>query len=302
MQIDRIDQIDDIDFIIQRALAEDIGSGDVTTESTVSADATAAGLFRCKARGVVSGLPVAARVFSLLPGTVEVAWFVEEGQTVEEGSELGRISGNARSILTGERTALNILQRMSGIATAAARLVSAAGSSPAIILDTRKTAPGLRALDKMAVRSGGAQNHRWGLYDMVLIKDNHIAAAGGITEAISSVRRLLDQREELELVIEVEARTLEEVQEVIAHKKATGDPQRILLDNMVRRRDDGTVDTSLLVEALQMIDGRLETEASGNVTVETVAAIAETGVDFVSAGSITHSVMALDISLELELT
>jgi nicotinate-nucleotide pyrophosphorylase (carboxylating) len=291
----------EIDEIILRALQEDVGIGDITTEATVASDRQASGAFLAKGRGVVSGTGAAARVFDLLPGGVSVSWLTGDGDRVEGGTVIGRISGSARAILTGERTALNILQRMSGIATMTAQLVEEVRGTGAVILDTRKTVPGLRVLDKMAVRDGGGRNHRIGLHDMILIKDNHIAAVGGIRPAIASARRFLDEREEHGLKIEVEARTLDEVREIAEHHVATGDPDRILLDNMVQIRPDGTIDTSILEQALQIVDGRFETEASGNVSKETAGAIASTGVDFISAGLLTHSVTALDISLEIAL-
>jgi nicotinate-nucleotide pyrophosphorylase (carboxylating) len=290
-----------IDEIIGNALEEDIGAGDVTTEATVDASLVAAGEFKAKAGGVVSGLGIATRVFESLDEHVVSSWNVTEGDRVEPGTIVGTVVGPARAILTGERTALNILQRMSGISTATSRMVEAVAGTDAVILDTRKTAPGLRILDKAAVVAGGGANHRAGLFDMVLIKDNHIVAAGGVSKAIIGARKRIGHRSEQEIEIEVETRTLDEVEQVVAHFKATGDPDRILLDNMVRRSENGSVDTAILEQAVRMVGGRMETEASGNVTEETVAAIAATGVDFISAGILTHSVVALDISLELKI-
>ena len=288
-----------IDDILERALREDIGSGDVTTEATIDPTAQASGEFQVKAAGVISGTTVAARVFTLLDDSALIDWDVSDGDHVVSGTVLGRITGNAHAILTGERTALNVLQRMSGIATATARFVAAVKGSGCTILDTRKTVPGLRVLDRQAVRAGGGSNHRWGLDDMVLIKDNHIVSAGGIAEAVLQARRMLSERQEPKLKIEVEVRTLDEVREVIHLLEATGDPDRIMLDNMVRLTNEGTIDTMMLREAIDIVGGRMETEASGNVNLETVAAIAATGVDFISSGSLTHSVIALDISLKL---
>jgi nicotinate-nucleotide pyrophosphorylase (carboxylating) len=293
---------ENIDEILRRALSEDIGSGDVTTEATIDPDARASGEFRVKAAGVISGTAIVARVFALLHQSTHIDWDVSDGDHVVPGAVLGRLSGNARAILTGERTALNILQRMSGIATATSNLVAAVKGSGTVILDTRKTAPGLRVLDKLAVRAGGGSNHRWGLDDMVLIKDNHIVSAGGIVQAITRARRMLTERQEPNLKIEVEARTLDEVREVIHHLEATGDPGRIMLDNMAHLTSEGRIDTTILREAIDIVGGRLETEASGNVTVETAPAIAAAGVDFISSGSLTHSVIALDISLDLMLS
>lgn len=283
-----------IDALIARALAEDVGTGDVTTLATVPPERQAVASFRAKEHGVLAGLAVAERVFAAVDPAVEVTWAARDGQRVEAGTEFGTARGPARAILTAERTALNLLQRMSGIATATARMVEAA--RPATVLDTRKTAPGLRAIDKWAVRLGGGQNHRAGLYDMILIKDNHIAAAGGIRAAIEAAQRYRAAHAP-ELLLEVEARTLGEVDEVIA----VGGVDRVLLDNMVRVHDDGFIDVTPLAEAVRRIGGRFETEASGNITLETAAAVAATGVDFLSAGALTHSVRALDISLAIEL-
>ena len=290
-----------IDQIVQNALEEDVGAGDITTESTVDAGLQATGEFQAKAPGVVSGLLVAARVFELLNDRVECFWNVEDGDRVEPGTIVGTVVGEARSILTGERTALNLMQRLSGISTATARMVDEVQGTKAVILDTRKTVPGLRLLDKAAVAAGGGANHRIGLFDMVLIKDNHIVAAGGVAEALIRARRQIGARSEHDIKMEVETRTLREVEQVIAHFEATGDPDRVMLDNMVKRGEDGSIDTTLLQEAIKMVGGRMETEASGNVTQASVAAIAATGVDFISAGSLTHSVTALDISLELRM-
>ena len=283
-----------IDALIARALAEDVGTGDVTTLATVPADRQAEAYFLAKEDGVLAGLAVAERVFSALDGRVGLSWDAEDGDAVAAGTRFGTAEGPARAILTGERLALNLMQRMSGIATATRRYVDAAAG--ATILDTRKTAPGLRAFDKWAVRLGGGRNHRAGLYDMILVKDNHIAAAGGLRAAVEAARAFRAAHDE-RLLIEVETRTLEEVDALLA----AGGVDRVLLDNMVRLHDDGFVDTSLLEEAVRRVGGRVETEASGNVTLATVPAIAATGVDFISSGALTHSVRALDISLKIAL-
>ena len=283
--------------LIERALAEDVGSGDVTTLATVPPDRRARATFLAKQAGVLAGLAVAERVFARVDPGLTVAWSVADGDAVSAGDVFGEVRGSARSLLTAERLALNFVQRMGGIATAARRLVDAA--RPAVVLDTRKTAPGLRALDKWAVRLGGARSHRAGLYDMVLVKDNHIAAAGGVEPALRAVGEYLQRH--VSLPVEVEARTLDEVDEVLALRADGLRVDRILLDNMVRRLPDGTFDTSLLRGAVARVGGALETEASGNVTEESAPAIASTGVDFVSSGALTHSVKALDVSLELVL-
>jgi nicotinate-nucleotide pyrophosphorylase (carboxylating) len=283
-----------IDALIDRALAEDVGAGDVTTLATVPAGQRASATFLAKEDGVLAGLAVAERVFAALDPQVALGWTHADGDTVEAGTRFGTVEGAARPILTGERLALNLMQRMSGIATATRHFVEAAGD--ATILDTRKTAPGLRVFDKWAVRLGGGTNHRTGLYDMFLIKDNHIAAAGSVRAAIEAAQAYRAEHAP-GLAVEIEARTLSEVDEVIE----VGGVDRVLLDNMVDLADDGRVDVSVLAEAVQRIGARFETEASGNVTLATVAGIAATGVDFISSGTLTHSVRALDISLKIEL-
>ncbi len=285
----------EMDALIERALAEDVGSGDVTTLATVPAGQRAEAYFLAKEEGVLAGLAVAERVFARLDAAVAVGWRAADGDAVAAGTRFGTVRGPARAILSGERLALNLMQRMSGIATATRRMVNAAGPGTRI-LDTRKTAPGLRAFDKWAVRLGGGTSHRAGLYDMVLVKDNHIAAAGGVRAAIEAARAYRAAHAP-GLLIEIEARTLGEVDAVLA----TGGVDRVLLDNMVRLAPDGTVDTAMLREAVGRVGGRFETEASGNVTLATVAAIAATGVDFISSGALTHSARALDISLKIEL-
>lgn len=268
----------EIEASIKRALAEDVGPGDATTNSIVSADARTEGLIKAKQQGVVSGLMVAAAVFQTLDPKLEFKASIQEGALVRSGTVVASISGSARSILTGERTALNFLGRMSGIATLTRQFVDRVSGTSAKILDTRKTAPGLRAVDKLAVRNGGGQNHRLGLYDMILIKDNHIDHAGGLTRAVELARTA---RGELE--IEVEARTLEHVKDAIALGV-----NRILLDNM---------SVEMMREAVRTTRGRALLEASGNVNLATVRKIAETGVDFISVGELTHSAKVFDFSL-----
>ena len=273
--------VDQIDPIILAALAEDLGDGDVTTLNTIPPDAAYAGDFLVKAPGVIAGLQVAQRVFVLLDPSVELHILAGDGDRVDQGDIVGVVTGPGRAILSGERVALNLLQRMSGIATATRRYVDAVAGTRAVILDTRKTAPGLRVLDKWAVRLGGGQNHRIGLYDMALIKDNHIAAVGSITEAVRRVREG-DQRHR---PIEVEVTNLDQLREALASAI-----DRILLDNMSHE---------MMRAAVEIAAGKIPLEASGNVTLDTVAAIAATGVDFISVGALTHSVKALDVSLDL---
>ena len=272
---------DTLDAIVRLALAEDLGDGDVTTLNTVPPDAAYTGDFLVKAPGVIAGLRVAARVFAALDPGVEFHTFAADGDPVDRGDIVGVVTGPGRAILSGERVALNLLQRMSGIATATRRYVDAVAGTHAVILDTRKTVPGLRVLDKWAVRLGGGQNHRIGLYDMALIKDNHIAAVGSITEAVRRVRGG-DQRHR---PIEVEVTNLDQLREALALPI-----DRILLDNMSHEMIRAAVETAA---------GKIPLEASGNVNLDTAAAIAATGVNFISVGALTHSVKALDVSLDL---
>jgi nicotinate-nucleotide pyrophosphorylase (carboxylating) len=268
--------------IIRRALREDIGDGDVTTRCTVPVRALLTGRFIAKEAGIVAGLEVARLTFATLDESVGFMPHLADGDPVSVGQVIATVGGPGRALLGGERVALNFLQRMSGIASLAYSFVTAVQGTRAVILDTRKTAPGLRLLDKWAVRLGGAQNHRSGLYDMVLIKDNHIAAVGGITQAVKRVRA----RDRRRRAIEVEVKNLAELQEALELAV-----DRIMLDNM---------DLDQMREAVRLTDGRVPLEASGNVTLENVAAVAATGVDYISVGALTHSVRALDISLKLE--
>jgi nicotinate-nucleotide pyrophosphorylase (carboxylating) len=272
---------DQLDAIIRAALAEDLGDGDVTTLNTIPAGARLTGDFLVKAPGVLAGLQVAQRVFVLLDPAVEFRARVGDGSRIDRGAIAAVVTGPGRAILSGERVALNLLQRMSGIATATRRYVDAAAGTRAVILDTRKTAPGLRVVDKWAVRLGGGSNHRFGLFDMALIKDNHIAAVGSITEAVRRVREGDPQHRP----IEIEVTSLDQLREALALPV-----DRILLDNMSHE---------MMRAAVGITAGKIPLEASGNVNLDTVAAIAATGVDFISVGALTHSVKALDISLDL---
>lgn len=264
---------------IQQALKEDIGSGDVTTNSIVPREATMSGHILAKQAGVIAGLDVAGATFSLLDRRVEFTPRLDEGVRVENRQILARLSGPARALLTGERTALNFLGRMSGIATLTRQFVEAVAGTKAIILDTRKTVPGLRLLDKLAVRRGGGQNHRIGLYDMILIKDNHIDFAGSLAEAVRRAQAVHSGMQ-----VEVEARTLEDVRAALDLGV-----QRILLDNM---------SLEMLTKAVQMTAGRAALEASGNINLDNVRAVAETGVDYISIGALTHSAKVFDVSLD----
>jgi nicotinate-nucleotide pyrophosphorylase (carboxylating) len=264
---------------IRRALEEDIRGGDLTTNSIVPSEASLRGRIVAKQGGVVAGLHLAEAVWRELDSRITFTANIADGSTVENRTVLAEVDGPARALLTGERTALNFLGRMSGIATLTRQFVDAVAGTQAIILDTRKTAPGLRFIDKLAVRLGGGQNHRTGLFDMVLIKDNHIDFAGSITAAVTRVR---DAGVSVE--IEVEARTLDHVREALGLGV-----ERVLLDNM-------TLD--VMQEAVQIAGGRAKLEASGNVSLENVLEVARTGVDLISVGALTHSPRVFDVSLE----
>ncbi|HPD41664.1 MAG TPA: quinolinate synthase NadA [Anaerolineae bacterium] len=268
--------------LIELALAEDIGPGDATSQATLDPAVSLIGRIVAKAPGIIAGLPVAEAVFRAVDPALAFTAYVCDGQEVTPGELLAEVSGPGPSLLAGERTALNFLQRMSGIATATRNFVDAVATTRAVILDTRKTLPGYRVLDKYAVSMGGGQNHRMSLFDMLMVKDNHIDGAGGLTAAVTRARAAHP-----ELPIEVEVRTLAELRAALA---ITPPLDRILLDNM---------DLETLREAVALAGGRVPLEASGNVTLETVAAIAETGVDFISTGAITHSVAALDLSMKI---
>lgn len=273
-----------IDTIVAHALAEDIGSGDLTTLAAIPVTAQTTAHFVAREAGVIAGLPVVAAVFRQLDPKVNVMLHTSDGATVAAGVTLATVAGPARSILSGERVALNLLQRLSGIASLTAQYVAAVAGTRAQILDTRKTTPGLRALEKYAVRMGGGRNHRFGLYDGVMLKDNHLAilAAQGIdlAAAIAHVRAQLGPMVRLEVEVEC-------VADAITAAEAGAD--LILLDNMPLDQ---------LRAAVQAVAGRAQTEASGGVNLRTVRAIAETGVDYISVGALTHSVRALDIGLD----
>jgi nicotinate-nucleotide pyrophosphorylase (carboxylating) len=267
--------------IVDRALGEDIGQGDVTSLWTLPAGLFGSGTLLCKAAGILAGLEVAREVFRQASPEVTMVAHRTDGAHIARGDVLATVRGPMAAILTAERTALNLMQRMSGIATTTRRYVDAIAGTGATILDTRKTVPGLRALDKWAVRLGGGRNHRMRLDDMVLIKDNHIAAAGSITAAVARVRAHNAQG----LPIEVEVKTWAELEEAVALQ-----PDRIMLDNMTPKQ---------MRRAVEWVGARVPLEASGGITLETVRTVAETGVDHISVGALTHSVMALDISLEV---
>jgi nicotinate-nucleotide pyrophosphorylase (carboxylating) len=271
----------DIDRVVEAALAEDVGSGDATTRALVPADARCRAELLLKESGVVCGVPVAAAVFRALDPSVTVEALLEEGTAVSDvPAVLAVVDGPARAVLSGERVALNLVGRLCGIASLTRRFAELTEGTPTRILDTRKTTPGLRALEKYAVRCGGGTNHRAGLYDGILIKDNHIRVAGGITEALGALNGNAHG-----LPVEIEADTIEQVREAVA----AGAP-RILLDNMSPEQ---------VREAMDEVAGRAELEASGGMSLATVRAFAETGVDFISVGALTHSARSLDVSLEV---
>jgi nicotinate-nucleotide pyrophosphorylase (carboxylating) len=272
--------------LVDSALDEDLAGGDITTLATVPADAESQGVLLVKEPGVISGLRPAHDVFARVDPRVVFSALVEDGARVDPGTVIARVAGPARGLLSGERVALNLLQRLSGIATTTARYVEAVAGTNSRVIDTRKTTPGLRALEKAAVRHGGGFNHRFGLGDGVLIKDNHLAAVGGpdrVTKAVRAARAYAPHT----LKIEVEVTTLAEVEEAVA---AGADV--ILLDNM---------SVAQMTQAVDLVGGRALLEASGGVRLETVRAIAETGVDLISVGALTHSAPSLDISLDFDL-
>jgi nicotinate-nucleotide pyrophosphorylase (carboxylating) len=272
--------VSEIDDLVARALAEDVGSGDVTTAATVPADASARALITQKAPGVVFGVDVAAAVFRQLDPEVTIERLGPTGVWREDGPVMS-VTGSARALLTGERTALNFLQRLSGVATLTARCVEAVRGTGARVLDTRKTTPGLRLLEKAAVAAGGGTNHRIGLFDAILIKENHAEIAGGVGPAVAAARAYAPALE-----LEVECRDLREVDEALA-----AGALKILLDNM---------SIAELKAAVEHVGGRASLEASGGFTLETIREVARTGVDFVSVGALTHSAPALDLSLILK--
>jgi nicotinate-nucleotide pyrophosphorylase (carboxylating) len=267
--------------IIKNALAEDIGTGDITTQATVSGKKKGRALAIAKDDFVIAGIDVFAETFRLLDKNIKVKKIINDGSRVKKGTLIAEVSGSLSNILKAERVSLNLFQRMSGIATLTAKYAQAVQGCKAVILDTRKTVPNLRILDKMAVRIGGGTNHRIGLYDGVLIKDNHIEAAGGITAAVNAQRKQLPRK----MKIEVETKNLMEVKEAL-HCGV----DIIMLDNM---------SVPIMKKAVDLVAGRALIEASGNVSLQNVAEIAAIGVDFISVGEITHSVRAADISLKI---
>lgn len=275
--------MDSASQLIELALREDLGNvGDLTSKATLPDDLRLSGRIVAKAEGVVAGLALVQMVYEKIDPSVDVKLHIQEGERVARGALLCEVIGKGQSILTGERVALNFLQRLSGIATLTAQFVGAVSGMKAVILDTRKTTPGWRSLEKYAVKQGGGQNHRMGLYDMVMIKDNHVDGAGSITAAVEAVRAYQPASQ---VQIEVEVRTLDELREVLPLKV-----DRVLLDNMTNDQ---------MREAVTLANGTVALEASGNMSLERVAAVAATGVDFISVGALTHSAPALDLSMKI---
>lgn len=268
--------------IIKRALEEDLGNGDITTRNLIAETQNGQGLFLAKASGIVAGLEVSAAVFSCLEPAVQFTAFIHDGDEIKPGDRIARVEGKMNTLLSGERVALNFLQRLSGIASKTRNMVESIKYQHAILVDTRKTTPGLRLLEKYAVRIGGAKNHRFGLYDGVMIKDNHIQAVGGIQKAVSTLRQKVPHT----LKIEVEVENLQQLQEAL---EARADI--ILLDNM---------DAESMRKAVEIVNGQALLEASGGVNEENIVEIAKTGVDFISCGALTHSAPSLDISFKIQ--
>jgi len=275
-----------ISKLISSALDEDIKNGDITTRATISKSKKAVGKFLVKADGIIAGLEIAKAVFKIVDPKIKFDIKIKDGSKVKYGDVAAIVSGKAQSLLTAERTALNFLQRMSGIASSANNYSELVKHTKAKVIDTRKTVPGLRTLDKLAVKLGGCANHRIGLYDMFLIKDNHIEVAGSITKAVETCVKY-NKKHRAKFKIEVETKNLKEVEEAIKTKADI-----IMLDNF-------EIDEMKI--AVKLIDRKFKVEASGGVNLDTVKAIAETGVDYISVGALTHSVKALDISLEITL-
>lgn len=277
---------DTIDQIIKQAFLEDIGEGDHSSLACVPADATGKAKLLVKENGIIAGVTLAKRIVQLYDSNLVMETFIEDGSEVKIGDIVLTVSGPSRSILATERLLLNFMQRMSGIATLSHKYSALVAHTNCKILDTRKTTPNVRYMEKWAVRIGGAHNHRFALYDMIMIKDNHIDYAGGIRQAIEATQRYL-RSENKNLKVEIEVRNMDELQQVLA----VGQVDRIMLDNFTPQQ---------IREALKLIPSQFETEASGGITEETLVAYAETGVDFISVGALTHSFKSLDLSLKAD--
>ena len=270
---------------IKASLAEDLGDGDHTSHSTIPSSQVGKAHLLVKDEGIIAGLSVAKEIFKIVDPELIITFFAQDGEVIKKGQLLFDIEGKVQSILIAERLVLNCMQRMSGIATTAKKYVDSVSGTNAKILDTRKTTPLLRFLEKEAVRTGGAHNHRFGLYDMILIKDNHVDSAGGIQPALEKAKLYLE-RKNISIPIEIETRNLDEVKEAVK----TGIPNRIMFDNF---------EPDLIQQALLIVDRKMETEASGGINLSNVRSYALTGVDYISIGALTHSVKSLDLSLKI---
>ncbi len=273
-----------LDEFIRKSLQEDIGDGDHSTLACIPADAKGKAKLLVKEKGIIAGIEVAKRIYELVDPSIDLVVYKKDGDTVEVGEIVFHVSGSSQAILTSERLVLNCMQRMSGIATQTNQVLQVIEGCNTKVLDTRKTTPGIRFLEKWAVKIGGGENHRFGLYDMIMLKDNHIDYAGGIKNAIEKTKKYLSDSKRT-LKIEIEVRSLAELQEVIQ----IGGVDRIMLDNFTPEK---------LKEALELIPASYETEASGGITIENIRPYAETGVQFISIGALTHSVKGLDLSLK----
>ena len=272
-----------IDKIIEQALIEDIGDGDHTSMATIPPESTGKAHLIAKESGILAGVGIAEKVFHAIDPTIIFSPLIKDGSHINKGDIIFKVEGKSISILSGERLALNFMQRMSGIATFTRLLANQITGTQAKLLDTRKTTPLLRELEKYAVKIGGGENHRMGLYDMIMIKDNHIDFAGGIGKAIDATQKYLKEKGK-QLKIEIEVRNFKELQEVIDHKGV----DRIMLDNFTPQD---------LKRAVEIINGKYETEASGGINLQTIRSFAETGVDYISVGALTHQIKSLDLSL-----
>ena len=272
-----------VEELIQKALEEDIGTGDHTSQAVVPDGAVGGALMIAKEPGILSGVEIAKKVFEKVDPDLKVTIFRKDGEAINRGENIMQVQGSSLSVLSAERTALNFIQRMSGISTFTNKMVKKVEGLNTILLDTRKTTPGNRMVEKMAVKFGGGENHRFGLFDMIMIKDNHIDFAGGVKPAIEKVKVYLEKHH-LDLKIEIEARDFKELQVILE----TGGVDRIMLDNFT---------PADLKKGLDLIDCRYETEASGGINMENIRAYAETGVDYISVGALTHQIKSLDISL-----
>jgi len=277
-----------ISEIIKQALQEDIGDGDHSSLASIPENAQGKMILLAKENGIIAGIEIAKEILKQIDPSIAITCFKKDGDEITVGDIVFELAGTVRSMLSAERTLLNFMQRMSGIATASKKYTEAVKRTNTIILDTRKTTPNMRVLEKYAVTMGGAKNHRFGLYDMIMLKDNHIDFAGGIEKAIDNTHEYL-KKNNLNLKIEIETRTIEDVKRVVKHGKIN----RIMLDNFSPEK---------IVEALQIINKKFETEASGGITLENINEYAKTGVDYISIGALTHHIKSLDLSLKFSAT